>query len=146
MTAKKASKKTKPRPIQEAPARQTAIQSGWPSERVSLTWIRALFLLHCLGLASLFVPLTGLFDNQPIIEQDWGLHSHHLKSLEASFQFKSAMIRFLSSKSSIHRTRSSYASLVRMTAGKTAGGDPMSIAQRTFDVAPLSFMSLSASS
>ena len=40
-------------------------------------------MLHCVGLASLFVPLTGLFNNQPVIEQDWGLHFHHLKSMEA---------------------------------------------------------------
>ena len=40
-------------------------------------------MLHGLGLASLFVPLTGLFNNQPIIEQDWGLHFHHLESMAA---------------------------------------------------------------
>jgi hypothetical protein len=36
-----------------------------------------------MGLASLFVPWSGLFNDQPIIEQDWGLHFHHLKSIEA---------------------------------------------------------------
>jgi hypothetical protein len=39
--------------------------------------------LHSLGLASLFSPVVGLFDSQPIVDQDWGLHFHHLKSLEA---------------------------------------------------------------
>jgi hypothetical protein len=42
-----------------------------------------LFSLHTLGLAFLFAPLSGLFNNQPVIEQDWGLHFHHLKSMEA---------------------------------------------------------------
>jgi hypothetical protein len=42
-----------------------------------------IFLLHVLGLIGLFTPLSGLIDAQPIIEQDWGLHSHHLASLEA---------------------------------------------------------------
>ena len=41
-----------------------------------------LFLLHSLGLALLFDPSTGLFDSRPVIEQDWGLHFHHLKSME----------------------------------------------------------------
>ncbi|HEV8344660.1 MAG TPA: hypothetical protein VGR30_20060 [Candidatus Binatia bacterium] len=45
-----------------------------------------IFLLHSWGLAFLFVPITGLFDHHPVIEQDWGLHFHHLKSLEAFWQ------------------------------------------------------------
>src|SRR5687767_14394325 len=45
--------------------------------------ICAIFFLHALGLASLYDPLPGLYDINPIIEQDWGLHFHHLKSLEA---------------------------------------------------------------
>ena len=40
-------------------------------------------LLHLLGLLALFTPLSGLVDTQPIIEQDWGLHFHHLAALEA---------------------------------------------------------------
>jgi hypothetical protein len=83
MTVRKAGKKNQPRRPQEARLRQTEIQSGWPNERVALSWTGILFLLHSLGLASLFVPLTGLFNNQPIIEQDWGLHFHHLESMAA---------------------------------------------------------------
>lgn len=41
-----------------------------------------LFLLHSLGLLLLFDPITGFIDNQPVIEQDWGLHFHHIKSME----------------------------------------------------------------
>ena len=51
--------------------------------KISLILVGGVFLLHSLGLASLFSPLTGLYNNQPIIEQDWGLHFHHLKSMEA---------------------------------------------------------------
>jgi hypothetical protein len=35
-----------------------------------------------LGLLLIYTPLQGLFDELPIIEQDWGLHFHHLRSLE----------------------------------------------------------------
>ncbi|HEU4342477.1 MAG TPA: hypothetical protein VFU31_12985, partial [Candidatus Binatia bacterium] len=40
-------------------------------------------MLHCLGLAFLFVPMRGVVDSAPVIEQDWGLHFHHLKSMES---------------------------------------------------------------
>ena len=83
MTAKKASKKNQPQRSQKARSQQTEIRSDWPNERVALAWTGILFLLHGLGLASLFVPLTGLFNNQPIIDQDWGLHFHHLESMAA---------------------------------------------------------------
>jgi hypothetical protein len=36
-----------------------------------------------LGLALIFNPLQGSVSSQPLIDQDWGLHFHHLKSLEA---------------------------------------------------------------
>lgn len=81
MTAQKAGKKDKTRRASEARSLQKT-PSVRPNERVSLTWTGILFLLHSLGLASLFVPLSGLFNNQPIIEQDWGLHFHHLNSME----------------------------------------------------------------
>jgi len=47
-----------------------------------LLWAGFVFLLHSAGLAFLFSPITGLFDKQPVIEQDWGLHFHHLASME----------------------------------------------------------------
>jgi hypothetical protein len=83
MTVKKSGKKNQPQRSQKARSQQTEIQSAWPNEQVALAWTGILFLLHGLGLAYLFVPLSGLFNNQPIIEQDWGLHFHHLKSMEA---------------------------------------------------------------
>jgi hypothetical protein len=83
MTARKAGKKPKPRRSQGARSRQTETQSNQPTERVSLVWIGTLFLLHGFGLTLLYSPMQGLLNNQPIIEQDWSLHFHHLKSMEA---------------------------------------------------------------
>ena len=48
--------------------------------------IVAIFSLHAIGLISLLDVLPGLYNRDPIIEQDWGLHFHHLKSLEAFWQ------------------------------------------------------------
>ena len=48
--------------------------------------ILAIFLVHALGLLSLFDVPDGAYNLDPIIEQDWGLHFHHLKSLEAFWQ------------------------------------------------------------
>lgn len=45
--------------------------------------VSAFFALHFVGLIFLFSPPAGLFHDQPIIDQDWGLHFHHLRSLEA---------------------------------------------------------------
>lgn len=49
----------------------------------SLCLTVAVFLLHGAGLVFLFEPLTGIFASEPIIEQDWGLHFHHLAALES---------------------------------------------------------------
>jgi hypothetical protein len=68
-----------------APARvelEPQNRTHWLGEK-SLYITGAIFLVHVLGLASLFAPWTGIFDTQPIIEQDWGLHFHHLAALEA---------------------------------------------------------------
>jgi hypothetical protein len=65
---------------------QTQVTIHWLDHKTSLILACGIFLLHSLGLASLFVPSTGLFNSQPVIEQDWGLHFHHLKSLEAFWQ------------------------------------------------------------
>src|SRR5215475_8844303 len=62
---------------------QTQVKIHRLDDNASLILVAGIFLLHSLGLASLFSPLTGLYNNQPIIEQDWGLHFHHLKSTEA---------------------------------------------------------------
>ena len=43
----------------------------------------ALTVVHATGLMFLFQRITGLYDISPVIDQDWGLHFHHLNSLEA---------------------------------------------------------------
>ncbi|HEY2990457.1 MAG TPA: hypothetical protein VGL11_22265 [Candidatus Binatia bacterium] len=40
-------------------------------------------MFHSVGLLLLFDPLSGLYNSQPILEQDWGLHFHHLTSMVA---------------------------------------------------------------
>jgi hypothetical protein len=52
-----------------------------PRHSLMLAWV--IFILHALGLLLLFEPVKGLFDPSPLIDQDWGLHFHHLKSIEA---------------------------------------------------------------
>ncbi|MGZ8478163.1 MAG: hypothetical protein ACXW6K_08850, partial [Candidatus Binatia bacterium] len=42
-----------------------------------------MLILHAFALALSFETISALFGNQPLIDQDWGLHFHHLKSLEA---------------------------------------------------------------
>lgn len=51
--------------------------------KASVKLLGGLFLLHFVGLVFLGTTVTGLINNQPFIDQDWGLHFHHLKSLEA---------------------------------------------------------------
>lgn len=85
MAAKKPRQKSAP--AKSHPPQQQNRQVGvWLRRSTCLQLTAALFLFHSLGLALLFVPVSGLVNSQPIIEQDWGLHFHHLKSLEAFWQ------------------------------------------------------------
>lgn len=43
-------------------------------------------VLHLLGLGLVFENVRAIFDAEPIIDQDWGLHFHHLKSMQAFWQ------------------------------------------------------------
>lgn len=54
--------------------------------RSAVLWTAAIFLLHCVALVFLFDPPYGIVNNQPIIEQDWGLHFHQLKSIQSFWQ------------------------------------------------------------
>jgi hypothetical protein len=67
------------------PAKQpdAALERWEPNQRTVLLWTSGIFLLHCLGLVLIFLPSSGIVSNAPLIDQDWGLHFHHLKSLEA---------------------------------------------------------------
>src|ERR1044072_4074334 len=42
-----------------------------------------IFAIHSIALALIFSPVAGIVNNQPLIDQDWGLHFHHLNSLAA---------------------------------------------------------------
>jgi hypothetical protein len=86
MTAKKAGKKNTPRRSLDVRSQRTKTPTDWPNKRVSLVGTGILFLLHGLALTLLFSSLAGLVNGEPIIEQDWGLHFHHLKSIEAFWQ------------------------------------------------------------
>jgi hypothetical protein len=64
-------------------SRHEEIKLSWFTEKIAGIFVCGIFLLHSSGLVSLFTPLQGLFDPQPLIDQDWGLHFHHLNSLSA---------------------------------------------------------------
>ncbi|MGH7872953.1 MAG: hypothetical protein ACREQO_12130, partial [Candidatus Binatia bacterium] len=53
------------------------------SKQSSLLLTSSIFLAHSIGLALLFDPMIGLVNTQSLIDQDWGLHFHHLRSLAA---------------------------------------------------------------
>jgi hypothetical protein len=97
MSPKHKSRKTSRRPKnRDSTAGATASlakRQGWlltgPHARLwerPVTLITAIFSLHAIGVISLLDVLPGLYNPDPIIEQDWGLHFHHLKSLEAFWQ------------------------------------------------------------
>src|SRR5262245_15738870 len=53
------------------------------TERNTTVCVCVVFAIHTLGLVFLYSPMAGLFNDLPLIDQDWGLHFHHLRSLEA---------------------------------------------------------------
>jgi hypothetical protein len=81
-TRKRARKtaKAKSEPVQRMTERLDAVERN---TRSSAKWTTAIFSLHTLGLALIFNPLQGSLSGQPLIDQDWGLHYHHLVSLDA---------------------------------------------------------------
>src|SRR5262245_32193308 len=85
MARKGSRREAKQQNLADRQQRLTQVKIRRLDDNTALILVAGIFLLHSLGLASLFVPITGLFNNQPIIEQDWGLHFHHLKSMEASW-------------------------------------------------------------
>lgn len=82
MAAKQRKKKTRPTKIQTVKSGSNQSDFAWPRKRIHILGTTTFFLLHVLGLALLFSPLIASINNEPIIDQDWGLHFHHLKSLE----------------------------------------------------------------
>ncbi len=53
------------------------------NQKFTLILAGVISCIHICGLAALFSPASGIFDTQPLIDQDWGLHFHHLNSLAA---------------------------------------------------------------
>jgi hypothetical protein len=68
--------------IRSVSAEPKQIESRGLSKRIGVAATVLIFILHVSGLALLFNPLVASINNEPIIDQDWGLHFHHLKSLE----------------------------------------------------------------
>jgi len=83
MATKRVKQKTNSR--KAGVARPLAVQarSSFLIGRSSLLWIAAIFLLHGTALSMLFQPILGIFNSAPLIDQDWGLHFHHLQSMVA---------------------------------------------------------------
>jgi hypothetical protein len=86
MTHKSSRREAKRQRLADRQQPQTQVNIHGLDHKAPLIIVGGIFLLHTLGLAALFVPLSGLFNNQPIIEQDWGLHFHQLKSLQGFWQ------------------------------------------------------------
>jgi hypothetical protein len=63
--------------------RDSILRIGFNHPRRAITTTGVVFALHLLGLLLLFQSIGSLFDANPLIDQDWRLHFHHLKSLEA---------------------------------------------------------------
>lgn len=74
-------KPRKKKPAAAAPSRRPA----WVERRATVL-VGLIFLLHSAALLLLFDPIGGLIDSRPILEQDWGLHFHHLTSIAAFWQ------------------------------------------------------------
>src|SRR4029434_5203784 len=83
MARKRSRREETRRRLVDRQQRQTQVTIHGLDHKISLIFVGGVFLLHSLGLAFLFVPLAGLFNNQLIIEQDWGLHFYQLTSMQA---------------------------------------------------------------
>ncbi|MBM4296470.1 MAG: hypothetical protein FJ143_01885, partial [Deltaproteobacteria bacterium] len=86
-------KSQRPRRNNPPPPRGEAYKSGLGQQFLDFTrldnphrvmigaWL--IFAGHCFALSLLFRPMSGLIDTNPLVDQDWGLHFHHLRSIEA---------------------------------------------------------------
>jgi hypothetical protein len=86
MARKRSRREETRRRLVDRQQRQTQVTIHGLDHKISLIFVGGVFLLHSLGLAFLFVPLAGLFNNQLIIEQDWGLHFYQLTSMQAFWE------------------------------------------------------------
>ena len=70
---------------------RTALAKINLAEAQSWWWLAALTVIHAAAVALLFDPLRGLADTHPVIDQDWGLHFHHLTALESFWRQDKAL-------------------------------------------------------
>ncbi|HEX5606097.1 MAG TPA: hypothetical protein VFY96_06250, partial [Candidatus Binatia bacterium] len=77
--------KTRPNASKLRAARHEQIRFEW-NQKFSLVLVGIISGIHFCALAALFSPASGIFNTQPLVDQDWGLHFHHLKSLAAFWQ------------------------------------------------------------
>lgn len=63
-------------------ARDEQIRFEW-NQTFRLILVGIITCVHICGLTAIFSPASGIFNTQPLIDQDWGLHFHHLNSLAA---------------------------------------------------------------
>jgi hypothetical protein len=82
VASKQGKKKTRPTQVQRVNRDSNRNDFAWLRKRIAIFGITTIFLLHVLGLALLFSPVVASINHEPLIDQDWGLHFHHLKSLE----------------------------------------------------------------
>lgn len=78
-----ARQRKKPRRNDRDSERNPAHRISGTGQSRALLICAGISLLHLIGLAFLFTPISGLFDSHPLIDQDWGLHFFHLNSLTA---------------------------------------------------------------
>lgn len=83
MTKRKREKRTRARELRRFAPGTEPTNTTATSGQTGLLWTTLVFFLHALGLALIFNPFAGSVNPQPLIDQDWGLHYHHLASLEA---------------------------------------------------------------
>ncbi len=71
------------RPKSEEPRQRASRLAGSQTGgRVAIAWTGVIFLVHITGLIFLFDSFEGIANGEPLIDQDWGLHFHHLRSME----------------------------------------------------------------
>jgi hypothetical protein len=91
VASKQRKKKTRATQRQRVKPDSNPSDFAWLGKRIHIFGITTIFLLHVLGLGLLFSPLVASINGEPIIDQDWGLHFHHLRSLEAFWRQDKAL-------------------------------------------------------
>ncbi len=86
MARKRSARQAKPQRAEVGQEQHTRAIILDLDQKACLKLMGVLLLFHFIGLIFLCTTVTGLINHQPFIDQDWGLHFHHLKSLEVFWQ------------------------------------------------------------